>query len=128
MPTDRERTEAQEWAAGDYLDAKYSVQFDAKRDGCIHDTSRCYLAMMRNAWVAYHAGAPWMRHPAAFQAGMDAAAKMLHGESARLRAEIKRLRAERDRLQDLASMACENPCGDCAGCLTAHELLAEETL
>jgi len=36
--------------------------------------------------------------------------------------EIERLTDERDELGISAEMACENSCGDCAGCNRAHEL------
>lgn len=188
MPGDRERTEAQGWASSAYYESKLAVQFDAEREDCIHDTSRCYLAMMRNAWVAYHAGAPWMHGPFAgagylmarnlgaevdevrahaehdretltplenaFEAtgpdlveavtGLRAEVERLRrncsehvwaesnpdgyeSELSKARAEVERLTAQRDRLQESASMACENPCGDCAGCQTGHELLGGET-
>lgn len=43
-----------------------------------------------------------------------------------LKAEILRLNGLIASLEESAAMACENPCGDCAGCNYAKELLGDK--
>lgn len=60
---------------------------------------------MRNAWVAYHAGAPWMSDTASAAIalrGMDADIGHLQDDNKRLRAEVERLTKERDEARSQA--------------------------
>lgn len=87
-----ERTEgqadAQAVTALDWLAAKARLRHDPPPEGGRH----FWAERMRNAWVAYHAGAPWM-HP-----GRSAMLRMAEN-NARLRTEVERLTRERDGLR-----------------------------
>lgn len=87
MLTDSERTEARRVARLDYRAALVRLKY-----GHVPQGGRVFWAeRARNAWVAYHAGAPWMS--GASQGVAEAHAR----EAARLRAEVERLTAERDK-------------------------------
>jgi len=83
-----ERTEAQSYAAGAFGRAAHCYHRGARR--------REYLVEMRNAWAAYHAGAPWMGHPVS----VGSLILQTTRENARLRAEVKRLQRELDARDD----------------------------
>ncbi len=101
---ERDCTPAQDWSALDFIEARAALQHDLERDGRVPgdrvpDDSRHYLDFMRNAWVAYHAGAPWMRGD--FELFQELTIAELRGvraeeQNARLRAEVERLAHERD--------------------------------
>ena len=57
MPSDGKRTEAQECAAASFRSEAYWAS--PRRRMSDAGLTRRYIEM-RNAWVAYHAGAPWM--------------------------------------------------------------------
>ena len=98
MPTDRERTEAQVLARAHYWNANRMLR-DLSRKGELNTVGlRVLIAAMRNACVAYHAGASWM-------VGASHGVAEAHArESARLRAEVERLTAERDEARSLADL------------------------
>ena len=98
MPSDSNRSDVKEWAASyAFRDAKQmrKAHLSAGETG-----ARIALSRMRNAFVAFHAGAPWMT------GASRGVAEAYAQEAARLGAEVRRLRsAQREAAQRLRAMS-----------------------
>lgn len=97
---ERDFSPAQDWSALDFIEARAALQHDLERDGWvvgdrIPDDSRHYLDFMRNAVVAYHAGADWMHRARPGEVSrLRGECLAMSNRNARLREEVERLRSE----------------------------------
>lgn len=86
---------------------------------------RIARARMRNAWVAYHAGAPWML-PRGYEDMLSGSIGVAHkcvDENARLTAEVERLRKRWDKALHFIDY-CADTLEDAS--VTLHALARED--